>query len=53
MGYRDENVKHRQGVSMPTKGYICPKCKDDKIKTKASLVVCPSCKKVVEGKDLT
>jgi predicted RNA-binding Zn-ribbon protein involved in translation (DUF1610 family) len=52
MGYKDENIKHRVGVLTPKKGFKCPKCGDDKIYTKASLVVCPSCKKIVEGKDL-
>lgn len=52
MGYKDENTKHRVGISAPQKGYTCPKCGDDKIKTKATFVICPSCKKTVEGKDL-
>jgi uncharacterized Zn finger protein (UPF0148 family) len=52
MGYKDENTKHRVGISAPQKGYTCPKCGEDKIKTKATFVVCPSCKKTVEGKDL-
>lgn len=52
MGYKDENKKHVLGVNMPKAGYICPNCGDTKIQTKATFVVCPSCSKVVEGKDL-
>jgi len=52
MGYKDENTKHRVGVLTPKKGFKCPKCGDDKIKVKATLVVCPSCKKIVDGKYL-
>lgn len=51
MGYKNENIKHRAGISIPSKGYECPHCKG-KIKTKATLVICPSCKKVVDGGDL-
>lgn len=52
MGYKDENIKHRVGFTETKKGFICPKCGGDKIKTKATFVACPSCKKVIEGKDL-
>ena len=51
MGYKDENIKHRQGIALPSKTYTCPHC-GGTIRKKAFMVVCPSCKKVVKGADL-
>ena len=46
MGYKDENTKHRVGITIPKKGYTCPFCKGN-IPVKASFVICNHCNKVV------
>ena len=51
MGYKDENTKHRVGISMPSKGYKCPYCNEN-IPVKASFIICTKCKKVIDGNKL-
>lgn len=53
MGYRDENIRHKLGPAVAAnKKFVCPKCKERCIVTKATFIICSSCKKVVEGKDV-
>lgn len=51
MGYKDENIKHRLGISLPFSGYSCPNC-GEKIKVKATFVTCSKCKSVIDGDEL-
>lgn len=52
MGYKDENIKHRQGITDKPK-YQCPECKKPlSIPKKTFMVICGSCKKTVLGENI-
>lgn len=53
MGYKNENIKHRQGVASEPK-HFCPNCGHpfkglNKI---PFMIACSKCKKVTKGEDL-
>jgi hypothetical protein len=52
MGYKDENLKHRQGFNSEPK-YRCPHCKKGlEISEPKFLMVCGRCKKIIKKEDL-
>ena len=52
MGYKDENIKHRQGIGSEPK-YKCPHCNQGlSINEPKFMVVCGKCKKIVKEKDI-
>lgn len=52
MGYKDENLKHRQGISAEPK-YRCPECDNPLSLNKIPfLVICGKCKKTIKGDDI-
>jgi len=52
MGYKDENIKHRQGISGEPK-YKCPHCKKGlSINKIPFMMICSRCKKSFKGSDI-
>ena len=52
MSYKNENLKHAQGVASAPK-YACPKCKQPfSINKLPFMIVCSKCKSVVEKDDI-
>ena len=52
MGYKNENLKHRQGIKQPSK-YKCPNCKKPlSIKEIPFMIICSKCKKPFKGEDV-
>lgn len=53
MGYKNENLKHRQGFASKPK-YTCPHCKNGlNIPKPVFMTICSSCKKTVKGEDIS
>jgi Zn finger protein HypA/HybF involved in hydrogenase expression len=52
MGYKNENIKHRQGVGSKPK-FSCPKCNNPlSINKPMFMVACPKCKKIITEDEL-
>lgn len=52
MGYKNENIKHAQGIKEQSK-YQCPKCKNGLAIDKPKfIVVCSKCKKIIEENEI-
>ena len=51
MGYKNENLKHRQGIAVYT--HACPHCGDKKQYQKVPLMsICGKCNKIIKEKDI-
>jgi len=52
MGYKNENLKHRQGIKNEPK-YKCPKCKNGlSISKPTFLVICSKCKTLIKEHEI-
>jgi len=52
MGYKNENIKHRQGIANKPK-HQCPKCKNGlQIDKPKFIVVCSKCKTLIKEDEI-